>query len=611
MVIQTIPAKIKIRRSNYDEWMSVNPILEEGEMSFVTQGEHSGKIKIGDGVTPWRLLPFTIGADGIQGEKGDDGLDGSTFVILPNALVGIIGSTGQIVKPENIELKMDDIILSTHNESLGLIGKVTNILENHIRVTTIANLRGKTGDTGKGIYITTNPIQPFGTDVVMAIPTQFVNSNQVVLQEGDLVISNSQSTLGNLGVIVKVTSDLMMKYVGNIRGIQGEKGDKGDQGNIGNAPSITIGTVNTVQPGTQASATITGTNPNYNLNLNIPRGYDGVGAEIPFDGNGFRLTYIQNDGIKQFTVNVGQYNNLFNIQTFTNISAGAGNIINLATQLLGVEFGIDFNFTSLSSSFLSGAKALCMPLKIPNCVTNIGINFMRYCNTFNTELILPDNITSIPDNFMEDCSLFNQPFKIPESVTSIGNRFMANCSKFNSELILPDGITTIGNNFMTGCLSFNKELNLPRNLTFIDNMFLVNNTSFNKPINIKNNVTSIGLAFLSTCTSFNTPITIPNSVTQIGESFLVACESFNQPLVLHNNINSIGPQFLRNCFNFTNSIHVSTNAPAELNTLSTLGALNTNKPLATTGVTIYGPNRQDWINRLPNNSNRKITDGGR
>ena len=40
-------------------------------------------------------------------------------------------------------------------------------------------------------------------------------------------------------------------------------------------PVITIGTVTTGEPGTQASASITGTSPNFVLNLTIPQGPTG------------------------------------------------------------------------------------------------------------------------------------------------------------------------------------------------------------------------------------------------------------------------------------------------------------------------------------------------
>lgn len=48
---------------------------------------------------------------------------------------------------------------------------------------------------------------------------------------------------------------------------------QGPQGNPGPATALTIGTINTLAEGQSATATITGTAPNQTLNLSIPRGY--------------------------------------------------------------------------------------------------------------------------------------------------------------------------------------------------------------------------------------------------------------------------------------------------------------------------------------------------
>lgn len=55
----------------------------------------------------------------------------------------------------------------------------------------------------------------------------------------------------------------------------GPTGPTGPQGTAGATPNLTIGTVITGNPGTQAAATITGTEPNFILNLTIPQGPTG------------------------------------------------------------------------------------------------------------------------------------------------------------------------------------------------------------------------------------------------------------------------------------------------------------------------------------------------
>lgn len=62
------------------------------------------------------------------------------------------------------------------------------------------------------------------------------------------------------------------------QGLQGETGatgPTGPTGDSGETPTLGIGTVTTGEPGTQATASITGTAPNYILNLTIPQGPTG------------------------------------------------------------------------------------------------------------------------------------------------------------------------------------------------------------------------------------------------------------------------------------------------------------------------------------------------
>ena len=58
----------------------------------------------------------------------------------------------------------------------------------------------------------------------------------------------------------------------------GPTGVTGPTGPTGTTPTLTIGTVTTGDPGTEASATITGTSPDFVLNLTIPQGPTGPAA---------------------------------------------------------------------------------------------------------------------------------------------------------------------------------------------------------------------------------------------------------------------------------------------------------------------------------------------
>lgn len=66
------------------------------------------------------------------------------------------------------------------------------------------------------------------------------------------------------------------------QGLQGLTGPTGATGADGETPTLAIGTVTTGAPGTEASASITGTAPNFIINLTIPQGPTGAtGATGP------------------------------------------------------------------------------------------------------------------------------------------------------------------------------------------------------------------------------------------------------------------------------------------------------------------------------------------
>ena len=72
-------------------------------------------------------------------------------------------------------------------------------------------------------------------------------------------------------------------------GNKGDPGDKGDPGPAGATPNIQIGTVQTLEPGQQATASMTGTPENPVLNLEIPKGEKGDPGEDAESGESYTL----------------------------------------------------------------------------------------------------------------------------------------------------------------------------------------------------------------------------------------------------------------------------------------------------------------------------------
>lgn len=77
--------RILLRRDTLGNWQANNPVLLSGEPSYVTD---SGKLKIGDGITPWNELGYYYGATGGTGATGSIGVTG------PTGSIGVTGATG-------------------------------------------------------------------------------------------------------------------------------------------------------------------------------------------------------------------------------------------------------------------------------------------------------------------------------------------------------------------------------------------------------------------------------------------------------------------------------------------------------------------------------------
>ena len=88
------------REDTLANWQEADPILERGEIAFVRDGSDGKFVKIGDGSTPWALLPYAPlpkgekGAQGETGPRGDKGDRGSTGATGPQGPMGPKGEQG-------------------------------------------------------------------------------------------------------------------------------------------------------------------------------------------------------------------------------------------------------------------------------------------------------------------------------------------------------------------------------------------------------------------------------------------------------------------------------------------------------------------------------------
>ena len=95
-----------------------------------------------------------------------------------------------------------------------------------------------------------------------------------------LPTSSGTVTDGKEIELQKSTTHIQWRYVGdtnwiNLVALSDLKGAKGEKGATGATPNLKIGTVTTLESGSNATANITGNTPNLTLNLGIPKGADG------------------------------------------------------------------------------------------------------------------------------------------------------------------------------------------------------------------------------------------------------------------------------------------------------------------------------------------------
>lgn len=194
--------------------------------------------------------------------------------------------------------------LDSSENSIADIKKDINDINEHLdsvdnEVNTLKNLI-QSGGSSSGEGLTTEQAQQLQTayehsqsphvttDDVSMVVRSYVNSN-IGLLKGDKGDKGEQGERGLQGERGPQGEQGIQGPQG-LQGIQGPKGDKGDkgeqgiQGVDGITPSISIGNVNTLEPGQNATVTRRGTDANPIFDFGIPKGEKGEPGGM-FDGN--------------------------------------------------------------------------------------------------------------------------------------------------------------------------------------------------------------------------------------------------------------------------------------------------------------------------------------
>ena len=73
---KTTTQRIQLRRDVASNWAVVNPVLANGEMGYEMD---TGRMKIGNGLTPWNGLPYYVGNGSGANGVLDGGIPSSTY----------------------------------------------------------------------------------------------------------------------------------------------------------------------------------------------------------------------------------------------------------------------------------------------------------------------------------------------------------------------------------------------------------------------------------------------------------------------------------------------------------------------------------------------------
>lgn len=71
MPVATTGIRLAIRRDTASQWSLINPVLLDGEIGYE---KDTGKMKIGDGVRAWKVLPYFVTGGGGGGGSGASGI---------------------------------------------------------------------------------------------------------------------------------------------------------------------------------------------------------------------------------------------------------------------------------------------------------------------------------------------------------------------------------------------------------------------------------------------------------------------------------------------------------------------------------------------------------
>jgi hypothetical protein len=233
--------QIQFRRDTAAMWTSNNPVLSQGELGIETDG--TNKIKIGNGLSAWTALPYSIGATGLTGATGSTGLTGNTGSQGIQGLTGLTGNTGLT----GLTGSQGEQGIQGNAGSQGQAGSSVTLKGS------VANIGAlpSTGNTLGDSYIN----QADGNLYVWT--GTWFDAGQIIGPDGPQGIQGIQGNIGSTGSQGVMGSTGLTGSQGN-QGLVGDTGLTGSQGLTGNSGSQGIqGLTGSTGP-TGAASTVAG-----------------------------------------------------------------------------------------------------------------------------------------------------------------------------------------------------------------------------------------------------------------------------------------------------------------------------------------------------------------
>lgn len=327
--------------------------------------------------------------------------------------------------------------------------------------------------------------------------------------------------------------------------------------------------------------------PGYSLSSPLPSGWEHY-AQIQayFDTSSWSLTIAYDD------YNTGDN---FWIQAYNVSTSDLESVWGIQVQITDDSQSASFSLQYATNVDTSGDV---YPIVVPSQET-----YEQLIPDSNQRINIPlFGGLSIPPDAIKEFDFGSQPTTTPQF-------FLSGCTNLTSvDMTEATGITTVTKGFLTSCSALTTITAFPSGVTSIGDNFMENCPSFNSPLDFSH-VTTFGMYFMSRCYAFNQYVDLSSAVT-IGGSFLYACVAFSQSLTIPSTVTSVGLAFMYSTRGVT-ELTINSNITPDANTNTLSADLNT-APMYTTGITLKGTGRSNWLTALPNRDTRpyrKLIDG--